>query len=738
MAWVVVLIGVCSVAAAQADWKPAEGPLMTRWGREVTPENAHREYPRPTMVRERWMSLNGLWELDRSDTVLEPNAESPLRETILVPFPVESALSGVGARSSELHYRRRFDVPAEWRGERIWLHIEAFDQRAVAVVNGTIVAERQGGYTRLSADITEALRPGATQQVDIFVSDLSDGADFPRGKQVKEPGGIFYTPSSGIWGSVWIEPVPAHGIAELNIAGDMHGRFMAMPICHGNVGEVRLRVVDDDVILAQGTISSGGTLTMECRSIVPWTPESPRLYQVWAEVFDAQGDVIDRVESYVGFRTVGLVKDDAGITRLGLNGEPYFQVGPLDQGFWPDGLYAAPSDEALRFDIEATKALGFNMTRKHVKIEQERWYWWCDRVGLLVWQDMPSGNNTTDLGKAQFEEELARMIMARRHHPCIAMWVVFNEGWGQYDTERVCLVARMFDDSRLISNASGWTDAGAGDVMDIHVYPGPGMPEPEERRAAVLGEFGGLGLPVEGHRWTEKHWGYASAKDSSDLTDQYVDLLSEVYRLRERGLSAAVYTQLTDVETECNGLYTYDREVLKVDAARVRSVNRGNVPRVEHIVATADIEPAEWRYTTEAPGEGWETPRFDDSAWAVGMGGLGTRGTPGAVIGTVWDTPEIWARRTVRLPAGEDPSQWRLRVHHDEDCEIYINGVQVAALTGYTTSYRMVSIAAEAARELRGGEAVIAVHCRQTRGGQYVDVGLVRVGEKEPRGGGDN
>jgi beta-galactosidase/beta-glucuronidase len=286
-------------------------------------------------------------------------------------------------------------------------------------------------------------------------------------------------------------------------------------------------------------------------------------------------------------RKISLGKDDKGFTRLMLNNQPYFQFGPLDQGFWPDGIYTAPTDEALRYDIEMTKKLGFNLARKHVKVEPDRWYYWCDKLGLLVWQDMPSGDkyihgNMPDITRtpesaAEFEAELTALVKGRENHPCIVMWVPFNEGWGQWDTARVVDLVKKLDPSRLVDDASGWTDRGVGDVMDMHKYPGPGAPEPEKDRASVLGEFGGLGLPITGHTWQEqKNWGYRSFTNSVALTDAYVGLIQKLFPLiGEKGLSAAVYTQTTDVEIEVNGLMTYDREVVKMNMDKVVEANRG-------------------------------------------------------------------------------------------------------------------------------------------------------------------
>jgi hypothetical protein len=449
--------------------------------------------------------------------------------------------------------------------------------------------------------------------------------------------------------------------------------------------------------------------------------------------------VIDTVQSYFGLRHVALGKDDKGRIVIHLNGKPLFQVGLLDQGFWPDGLYTAPTDEALRFDIEQTKRLGYNMIRKHVKVEPDRWYYWCDKIGILVWQDMPSGDKSVPVGRPDlvrtpesakiYERELKAMIDRLDSHPSIIMWVVFNEGWGQYDTKRITDWTKSYDPTRLVNSASGWNDhAGVGDVHDIHVYPGPGAPPVEEKRAGVLGEFGGLGLKIDGHTWEQNTWGYRVETDSAALTRKYERLLARCWQLhREQGLSAVIYTQTTDVETEANGIFTYDRDVLKLDAERLTAVNRGDTSRLPQVVVvtpTSEKEPQTYRYTVSKPEGEWFAPDYDDKTWTEAPGGFGTKGTPGAVVRTEWKSDDIWLRRVVILPEGTLQAPGLL-IHHDEDAEVYINGVPAAKAPGFTTGYEEVSLTPEGVRALKPGKNVIAVHCKQTRGGQYIDFGLI-------------
>lgn len=574
-----------------ADWKPAEGPLLTRWAKDVSPENVHPEYPRPQMVREQWLNLNGLW-----DYAIAPR-EAARPETwdgqILVPFPIESALSGVMKRVSEtqrLWYRRTFKVPDGWQGQRVKLNFGAVDWQTTVWVNGTEVGQHTGGYDAFSFDITDALKPGADQELVVAVFDPTDAGYQPRGKQVRKPGGIWYTPTSGIWQTVWLEPVHAMHIHSFRITPDLDQRQVRVAVVFSATAggyALRAEVLRGDIGHATADQFQLGpkypaevrtnTLVLPMGDFEAWSPDAPFLYDLRLTL-SQNNQKLDVVQSYFGMRQIALAKDADGINRLFLNNQPLFQYGPLDQGFWPDGLYTAPTDEALRYDIEMTKQLGFNMARKHVKIEPARWYYWCDKLGLLVWQDMPSGDKyiggrdpditRTPESGANFERELRAMVDGFYNHPSIVMWVPYNEGWGQWDTCRIVDLIRQWDPTRLVNNASGWTDRRCGDVNDIHSYPGPAVPRLEEHRAVVLGEFGGLGMPVKGHTWQdERNWGYVSYKTADELTDAYLGLLDKLHPMTgASGLAAAVYTQTTDVEVEVNGLMTYDRAHVKMGA----------------------------------------------------------------------------------------------------------------------------------------------------------------------------
>jgi beta-galactosidase/beta-glucuronidase len=539
------------------------------------------------MVRKDWLCLNGLWQLGlgpRGDTL--PTSDD-LPEQILVPFPVESALSGVMKHADRLWYRRTFRLPESWSDKHVLLHFGAVDWEATVWLNGKKVGSHRGGYDAFTFDVTWALKPGE-QELLVSVWDPTDKGTQPRGKQVERPGGIFYTPTTGIWQTVWLEPVPESHIAGLKIVPDVdNSRVRVTTRARGPIQEQIVRVVvrhgTNRVTTAEGP--TGQPLDLALPNAKLWSPDHPFLYDLTVELRQGR-QTIDEVQSYFGQRKIAVGKDEKGNTRVLLNGKFLFQVGPLDQGFWPDGLYTAPTDVALKYDIEVTKQLGFNMARKHVKVEPDRWYYWCDRLGLLVWQDMPSGDRSVAPGKGEitrsresardYDHELKRMIDGRFNHPSIIMWVIFNEGWGQFDTARIVKWTKKHDPTRLVDDASGWNDLGVGDVHDIHVYPGPGAPKPEPTRAAVLGEFGGLGLRVPGHAWSEKSWGYRGTESREDLTRKYEELLRRVHLFKDNpGLSAAVYTQTTDVETESNGLLTYDRAVIKLDPERAAAANRG-------------------------------------------------------------------------------------------------------------------------------------------------------------------
>jgi hypothetical protein len=583
---------VFSVEKALPQWKPADNPLSTKWTREVTPDHVWQEYPRPQMVRQKWLNLNGLW-----DYAIRPKEEGIPDQydgKILVPFPVESALSGVKrpvGKDNRLWYRRFIQIPENWTEPRIILRFDAVDWETKVWVNGKYVDLHLGGYDHSAFDIAPFLKKGGLQEIVVSVWDPVDSETQPRGKQVMNPSGIWYTSVTGIWQTVWLEPLQKQNIEVLRIVTDIDQDSVILKIvCVNEDKTLRYDAIiyDQQRKISEGNTSSRKALKLAVPSAKLWSPDSPYLYDLKLLLRDKNGNIIDSITGYFGMRKISLGKDADGITRIMLNNQFVFQLGFLDQGWWPDGLYTAPTDEALRYDIEMTKKMGFNLARKHVKVEPDRWYYWCDKLGLLVWQDMPSGDayigpqdqdfQRTEQSGFQYTKEFDELIREKFNHPSIVVWVAFNEGWGQWRSIKVSQYIKSQDPTRLLDVASGWVDRYGGDIHDIHMYPGPAMPEPEATRAIVLGEFGGLGLPLENHTWqTKNNWGYRNLKDTLELSVAYTELIGKLMPLKRKGLSAAVYTQTTDVEGEVNGLMTYDRSVTKINPSKLARINAGYV-----------------------------------------------------------------------------------------------------------------------------------------------------------------
>lgn len=577
-------------------WEMKQAPLMTQWADQVDPTKAWDVYPRPQMKRNNWENLNGIWEY--SITGVDQERPQIMDGNILVPFPVESALSGVMKRvgkDDKIWYKRTLKVNSRLKSNRILLNFEAVDWQAEVFIDGTKVGEHKGGYDPFSVDITSYIRAGVKHELWVSVWDPTSDGYQPVGKQTKNPRGIWYTPSSGIWQTVWLEKVPSTYIKSYEVVPDIDNNEIKIRVdCENwhSRDELEVLIRDGNKVIAELEIDGDEWARVEIPDARLWSPDDPFLYEIDIKLVRKRGR-LDKVSGYFGMRKISLGKDENGITRMMLNNEFVFQNGPLDQGFWPDGLYTAPSEEAMVYDIKVTKEMGFNMLRKHVKVEPRRFYYWTDKIGLLVWQDMPNGSNKDTQAEGEiepdteatdnFERELREMINTLRNHPSIVMWVPFNEGWGQYETEKITEMVKGLDPSRLVNNASGWTDKGVGDVLDIHHYPEPRAPEAEDDRAIVLGEFGGLGLMVQDHMWQKENWGYEKMENAEDLTSKYEDFYQEVFRLVENpGLSAVVYTQTTDVETETNGLMTYDRFQVKMGIENIARAHAGYLaPRLK-------------------------------------------------------------------------------------------------------------------------------------------------------------
>ena len=715
------------------DWTPKQAPLMTRFAKDVQPDHVLPEYPRPQMVRRNWMNLNGIWQFQPGTWEHERFPKGKLSSSILVPFAVESALSGVREAHERLWYRRPFTVPAAWKNQRVLLHFGAVDYECEAFVNGTSVGKHRGGYDPFSFDITAALTTGE-QTITVRVWDPTVKEGFPRGKQTLNPEGIMYTSVTGIWQTVWLEPVPEQRIVDFKMVPDIDRSVLTLSVqTEGSkaltyTAEVR----DGKKVVARITDKPLALSEIKIANQKLWSPDSPFLYDMTITLKD--GDiVIDQVDTYFGMRKIARVFDGK-FHRLYLNNKFLFQLGPLDQGYWPDGLYTAPTDAALRSDLETIKQLGFNMTRKHIKVEPYRWYYWCDKLGLLVWQDMPSPNSytmgTPPPDKEAFTHELMRMVETHWNAPSIVMWVLFNEGQAQHDTQEYAALVKGLDPSRLVNEASGWTRTGAGDVADVHAYPPPAYPT-SNYQATACGEYGGIGYQIDGHLWNPKDvMQYVTVKNEQEylsLFDKFATMLTE-FKTNE-GLSAAVYTEITDVEIELNGIMTYDR-ILKTDPKNIAAATHKAIYEASYsypLLPTAEKTAATWQYTTAAPAESWMQPDFDAAAWQRGEAGFGTEGTPNASIGTVWNSSAIWLRRDFNLGdiSQLNPADIRLRIHHDDECVVYLNGVKAAELPGYTSGYTTVAISAAAQKALKkNGRNVLAIHCQQHAGGQFIDAGL--------------
>jgi hypothetical protein len=730
-----------STPASAQGWKPAKSPLVTRWAKDVTPASALPEYPRPQLARKNWLNLNGLWDYGLSAA----NATTPVTGSgkILVPFPYESALSGVGKPSipnQKLWYKRSFTIPASWKGQRVKLNFGAITHEAQVWVNGKKVGAHIGSYNGFSFDVTGALKAGTNSLVVSALNPLKDDTQV-LGKQRLKSGGIFYTGATGIWQTVWLEPVPNAHINTLRLTPDIDSQTLKVSVDSSFPKLVKLTALRGSKVVATVTGSSKNQLVVPVKNPALWSPSTPNLYRLKVELLNKATDKapVDSVDSYFAMRKISLGKDTNGQTKIFLNNKFVFQVGALDQGYWPDGLYTAPTDAALRYDIEVAKKLGFNLLRKHAKVEPERWYYHADKLGMLVWQDMPQmfgdESHWTPAVKAQWEKEWREEIKQFYNYPSIVVWTVFNEAWGQHDTEKITALTKQLDPSRLINSVSGWTDKNVGDIHDYHDYRGPGAPNPSATRAAVCGEFGGLSLPLKGRRWDEsvEIMGYgATIRNPWELTMLYQDLMRKAYDLRNnKGTSAVVYTQIVDVEQEVNGLLTYDRDIIKPNLAVTIAANQGRFiplppnpyPPDVIVVPTAEKAPINWSYTTTRPADNWMQPTFNASTWQVGPAPFGHDQSG---VRTDWSTSDIWIRREVTIPE-KLPANLHFAIQHDEDAEIYVNGVLAASVTGYTGTYRFVPINAAGLAALKPGANTLAVHVRQTRGGQGIDIGLTGV-----------
>jgi hypothetical protein len=733
MAFGVMLLSAVIPANA---WAPKQATIMTKWASQVDPKAPWPEYPRPQFVRKDWLNLNGIWQYQPGqDNDVVPVGKK-LSSEILVPYPVESALSGVMETHERIWYRQTFVVPGTWKGRNVLLNFGAVNFESEVYINGASVGIHRGGYLPFSYDISPYLTKSGPQEIIVRVYNPVDDAGEPRGKQTHFQGGIMYTATTGIWQTAWLEPVATTFVHDLKITPD---------IDHYDVNVIVNAINSYPGTQAVVTVTSGGKviktiagqpgtpLTIPIANARLWSPSDPFLYDLNVKLVQ-NGSAVDNVTSYFGMRKISIGMDH-GIKKMFLNNKFLFEIGPLDQGFWPDGIYTAPSDAAVKGDIAAMKSFGFNMVRKHIKVEPARWYYWTDHLGLLVWQDMPSPNSYIGGGRpvppedyAEFETELRDLVTSHANTPSIVMWDIYNEGQGQFDTARLVSLVKQLDPTRLVNQASGGGYVGSGDVVDVHSYPPPGCPSPSATQALVCGEYGGIGFLVDGHTWKTTGGGYTNVRSPALLESLYGQFSAKVEGFRDdNGLSAAVYTQLTDVETELNGLLTYDR-TFKCDPKEIALANNFNypVPTYTEVVPDSEKTAQAWKYTFTAPPDGWTAAAFDDSSWSSGPGGFGAS-TPQCNIGTPWTTDDIWIRRTFQLGdlTPKEISELVIRDFHDEDIDVYVNGVLVYTSPGYITSYELAPIIPESAKAFAPNSVnTLAVHCHQTIGGQYIDAGF--------------
>ncbi|MBL4678437.1 MAG: beta-galactosidase [Mucilaginibacter sp.] len=584
--------------AQQSNWHVIKDRITTPWADKVDPKKPLPEYPRPQLVRDNnWQNLNGLW-----DYSIVPKAGNPSKYDgkILVPFAVESALSGVGktvGKDSMLWYKTSFKVASALKGKQVLLHFGAVDWRTEVFVNGKSVGKHEGGFDPFTFDITAALKGAGDQQIVVSVWDPTDDGPQPRGKQVKTPEGIWYTPVTGIWQTVWLEGVAKTYIQSTKQTPDIDQKTLSVSANVAGVqsgDKLRITAYDGKTRVDEQVVDAGATATLNIGNPKLWSPESPFLYDLQVAVI-RNNKPVDQVKSYFAMRKISLGPDVNGVQRMLLNNKFVFQYGPLDQGWWPDGLYTPPTYEAMVYDIDKLKEMGFNMIRKHIKVEPARYYTYCDQHGMLLWQDMPSGDlgngwenrpgvldRATDKARTPESEGYYRkewnVIMDELHnYPCIVVWTPFNEAWGQFKTVEISEWTMKKDPSRLVNSASGGNFYNTGHIVDLHNYPHPAMPRPDifgKTTAVVLGEFGGLGWPVDGHNWqAKKNWGYQTFKNGDDLLKRYITFTDRLQELIKLGLSAAVYTQTTDVEGEVNGFLTYDRKVIKMPVESLHKEN---------------------------------------------------------------------------------------------------------------------------------------------------------------------
>lgn len=680
---------------------------------------------------------------------------------ILVPFPIESALSGVMDNDYDditkwYAYRREFTIPDNMKGKEILLHFGAVDWRSTVFVNGQKVGEHEGGFDPFFFNITDKLNATGANELVVHVFDPSSAGGQPYGKQHTSPGGIFYTPATGIWQTVWLESVNTTVfIRNFRATPDIDNNKVTFNVITNSTRgyQVKITVFDNETKVAEAETAPNADISVIIKNPKLWDTENPFLYDVKFELLK-DGKLVDEVKGYFGMRKISIAKIK-GTPWMVLNNKPVFQFGVLDQGYWPDGVYTPPTEEAMIFDIQKTRELGFNMIRKHIKTEPARWYHACDKMGMLVWQDIPNGYEGGNLGndaakQAIFKKEMEAVMNSMINSPSIIVWTIFNEAWGQYNwntnhvTQSLIEVDRI-DTTRIINATSGWTDVGMGQLFDRHSYPDVSLFwDKDGKRPSLCGESGGLSLVVEGHTWQGQQFVYEGVKDSEALKDRFIDYVNRAKTLQMSGLTGVVYTQITDVEGECNGLITYDR-IMKNTPLQIAAI-KAALENIEQNIYIPLIKPVnkvketgewdkpgarpseEWKYTTNEPAGNWKTTDYDDSSWSTGKSGFGASDNSNYVVGTEWscENCDIYLRKDIELNLTADEiSRLKLQICYDDNVEVYFNGVLAFSATGSINDYQTVEIEEAAAKALiADGKNTIAVRCKQNTGGQYIDLGL--------------
>jgi len=752
---------VIHISSFAQKWEMKQARIMTPWAEKVDPRKVLDEYPRPQMVRANWTNLNGVWDFTKVDKI-EYNTAQKYDQKILVPFPMESAISGImdtnhmENRGKVFAYRKKFTIPNSMKNEDILLHFGAVDWKCEVYINGQKVGDHKGGFDPFYFNISSAINPKKKEQeICVFVQDYQEFGGYPHGKQKIGEKIIWYTPATGIWQTVWLESVPKTYIEKLVIRPNIDNQTINVKVLSENMQphtKAVIRVFDGQKLIST---TNDVPVGVETSIIIPemklWSPESPFLYDLKVELTD-NGKAVDKVDSYFGMRKIS-VEYFNGHPTMFLNNKHYFHYGVLDQGYWPDGIYTAPTDEALKFDLEKTKEFGMNMSRKHIKVEPARWYYHCDKMGILVWQDIPNpgfGENGKIIGedmdiRENFHDEMVRIMKSLENHPSIVLWTVYNESWGQPGekvSKKSLDIARETDSTRLLSIASGWNDYEYGDIKDTHWYPQPNvLPNPMNKRVSVCGEYGGITLLIDGHRWIGgSDMKYTQVYSKDELANTFIGFVNQILGLQANGLCAAVYTQITDVEDEEQGLITYHRKVIRVDEKQMTEVSKAVQRNITHTsvpvmpVSQAGNMVSKWRYyTSDKPltTDSWKDASFSDGAWHEGFAGFGNGDMQGANINTKWTDSYIYLRKWYGFDSMREGNidKLQMQVFHDEDCEVYINGILAADLSGNINRYSFAEINQTAKASIKiGKQNLIAVKCKNKVGNQFIDLGFSQVG----------